>query len=99
LKAELEKERARNRRLVGRIGLIEASVGRLGIDPKEWHRAADGRDPMIEDASRKSPEQVLQLAWDADVEPDWIAMEETRSQWFGNRHLTPESKMGIENLV
>jgi hypothetical protein len=39
LKAELEKERERNRRLVGRIGLIEASVGRLGVDPKEWHRA------------------------------------------------------------
>jgi hypothetical protein len=89
----------RNGRLVGRIGLIEASVGRLGINPKQWHRAADGRDPVIEDASRKSPEKLLQLAWDADVEPDWIAMEETRSQWFGNRHLTPESKMGNEDLV
>lgn len=39
LRAELEKERERNRRLVDRIGLIEASVGRLGIDPKESHRA------------------------------------------------------------
>jgi hypothetical protein len=99
LKAELEKERQSNRRIVGRIGRIEASVGRLGIDPKQWHRAADGGDPRIEGASRKSPEQLLQLAWDADVEPDWRAREETRSQWFGDRHLTPASKTGIENLV
>jgi hypothetical protein len=51
LKAELEKKQQRYRRLVGRIGYIEASVGGLGINPQEWHRAVlkpvracDGQD-------------------------------------------------------
>jgi hypothetical protein len=39
LKAELEKERERNRQLVGRIAIIEANAGRLGIDPEELYRA------------------------------------------------------------
>lgn len=38
LKAELEKERERNRQLVGRIAIIEANAGRLGIDPEELYR-------------------------------------------------------------
>ena len=39
LKTELEKERERNRGLVGRIAIIEANAGRLGIDPEELYRA------------------------------------------------------------
>jgi hypothetical protein len=39
LKTELEKERERNRQLVGRIAIIEANAGRLGIDPEELYRA------------------------------------------------------------
>ena len=39
LKAELEKERERNRQLVGRLAIIEANAGRLGIDPEELYRA------------------------------------------------------------
>ena len=39
LKTELEKERERNRQLVGRIAVIEANAGRLGIDPEELYRA------------------------------------------------------------
>ena len=39
LKTELEKERERNRQLVGRIAIIEANAGRLGIDPEELNRA------------------------------------------------------------
>jgi hypothetical protein len=39
LKAELEREQERNRQLVGRIAVIEANAGRLGIDPEELYRA------------------------------------------------------------
>lgn len=39
LKTELEKERERNRQLVGRIAIIETNAGRLGIDPEELYRA------------------------------------------------------------
>lgn len=39
LRAELEMERERNRQLVGRIAVIEANAGRLGIDPEELYRA------------------------------------------------------------
>ena len=39
LKTELEKERERNRQFVGRIAVIEANAGRLGIDPEELYRA------------------------------------------------------------
>jgi hypothetical protein len=39
LKAELEREQERNRQLVGRIAIIEANAGRLGIDPEELYRA------------------------------------------------------------
>jgi len=39
LRTELDKERERNRQLVGRIALIEANAGRLGIDPEELYRA------------------------------------------------------------
>lgn len=39
LKIELEKERERNKQLVGRIAIIEANAGRLGIDPEELYRA------------------------------------------------------------
>ena len=39
LKAELEREQGRNRQLVGRIVIIEANAGRLGIDPEELDRA------------------------------------------------------------
>uniref|UniRef100_A0A7V5CU52 Uncharacterized protein n=1 Tax=Acidobacterium capsulatum TaxID=33075 RepID=A0A7V5CU52_9BACT len=39
LKTELEKELERNRQLVGRIAIIEANAGRLGIDPEELYRA------------------------------------------------------------
>ena len=39
LKTDLEKERERNRQLVGRIAIIEANAGRLGIDPEELYRA------------------------------------------------------------
>jgi len=39
LKTELEKEQERNRQLVGRIAIIEANAGRLGIDPEELYRA------------------------------------------------------------
>ena len=39
LKAELEREQERNRQLVGRIVIIEANAGRLGIDPEELDRA------------------------------------------------------------
>ena len=39
LRTELEKERERNRQLVGRIAVIEANAGRLGIDPEELYRA------------------------------------------------------------
>jgi hypothetical protein len=39
LKAELEREQVRNKQLVGRIAIIEANAGRLGIDPEELYRA------------------------------------------------------------
>jgi hypothetical protein len=39
LRTELEMERERNRQLVGRIAVIEANAGRLGIDPEELYRA------------------------------------------------------------
>ncbi len=39
LKAELEREQERNRQLVGRIAIIEANAGRLGIDSEELYRA------------------------------------------------------------
>ncbi len=39
LKAELEREQERNKQLVGRIAIIEANAGRLGIDPEELYRA------------------------------------------------------------
>jgi hypothetical protein len=39
LRIELEMERERNRQLVGRIAVIEANAGRLGIDPEELYRA------------------------------------------------------------
>ena len=39
LRTELEIERERNRQLVGRIAVIEANAGRLGIDPEELYRA------------------------------------------------------------
>jgi hypothetical protein len=39
LKTELEKELERNRQLVGRIAIIEANAGRLGVDPEELYRA------------------------------------------------------------
>jgi hypothetical protein len=38
LKAELEREQVRNKQLVGRIAIIEANAGRLGIDPEELYR-------------------------------------------------------------
>jgi hypothetical protein len=38
LKAELEKERERSKGLVGRIAIMEANAGRLGIDPEELHK-------------------------------------------------------------
>lgn len=39
LRTELEMEREKNRQLVGRIAVIEANAGRLGIDPEELYRA------------------------------------------------------------
>jgi hypothetical protein len=39
LKTELEKEQEKNRQLIGRIAIIEANAGRLGIDPEELYRA------------------------------------------------------------
>ncbi|HVH87431.1 MAG TPA: hypothetical protein VM912_11955 [Terriglobales bacterium] len=39
LKTDLEKEQERNRQLVGRIAIIEANAGRLGIDSEELYRA------------------------------------------------------------
>jgi hypothetical protein len=39
LRTELEMERERNRQFVGRIAVIEANAGRLGIDPEELYRA------------------------------------------------------------
>jgi hypothetical protein len=39
LKAELEREREKNRQFVARIAVIEANAGRLGIDPEELYRA------------------------------------------------------------
>ncbi len=39
LKTELDKEQERSRQLVGRIAIIEANAGRLGIDPEELYRA------------------------------------------------------------
>ena len=39
LRNELNMERERNKHLVGRIAVIEANAGRLGIDPEELYRA------------------------------------------------------------
>lgn len=35
----LEKERERNKGLVGRIAIMEANAARLGFDPEEMHKA------------------------------------------------------------
>jgi hypothetical protein len=35
---QLEKERERNKGLVGRIAIMEANAARLGFDPEEMHR-------------------------------------------------------------
>lgn len=35
---ELEKERDRNKGLVGRIAIMEANAARLGFDPEEMHK-------------------------------------------------------------
>ena len=36
--AELEKERERNKQLVGLIAIMEANAGRLGFDPEEMYK-------------------------------------------------------------
>jgi hypothetical protein len=38
LSEELEKERERNKALVGRIAIMEANAARLGFDPEEMHK-------------------------------------------------------------
>ena len=39
LTEQLEKERQRNKGLVGRISIMEANAARLGFDPEEMHKA------------------------------------------------------------
>jgi hypothetical protein len=39
LTEQLEKERERNKGLVGRIAIMEANAARLGFDPEEMHKA------------------------------------------------------------
>jgi len=38
LTQELEKERERSKKLIGRIAIMEANAARLGIDPEEMHQ-------------------------------------------------------------
>lgn len=38
LAEEIEKQRGRNKGLVGRIAIMEANAARLGFDPEEMHK-------------------------------------------------------------
>jgi hypothetical protein len=45
------------------------------------------------------PDGFVVWATDANAEPDWIALEETLSRWFGKPLLTPASTIDNANLV